>query len=337
VAPRTLRLRAPLVAVALLALAATACATARPTAPASDSPDPVAASGLASASEAAPSGYPVTVTDARGTDVTIPAAPDRIVSLAPSNTEIVCALDACDRLVGVTDFDDYPPEVADVPDVVVSAQVDVERVVDARPDLVLAAGNELTPSSVIAQLEDLGLTVVVLYPESLDEVEGDIGLIGRILDEADAAASLVDGMRQRVAELTAAVDGLDRPRTLYEVYYAEGVTYTAGAGSFLASLIELAGGEPVTGDAQGTLPAEQLVTSDPELVLLGTASYDPSLATPAAALEAVASRPGWSTLSAVRDGAVLPYLDDIVTTRPGPRIVDGLEALARAIHPEAFE
>ncbi|HEU5325573.1 MAG TPA: ABC transporter substrate-binding protein [Candidatus Limnocylindria bacterium] len=327
-APRTRQRRVTLLAAALVALLATACST--PSGTAAPSTDPTA-------SDLASPGSQMTVTDARGAEVTIDGVPERIVSLAPSNTEIVCALNACDRLVGVTDFDDYPPEVADVADVVVSAQVDVERVVDAQPDLVLAAGNELTPTSVITQLEGLGLTVIVLYPESLDEVTDDIELLGGVLDEADAAASLVAGMRQRVGAITAAVEGLDRPRTLYEVYYAEGVTYTAGEGSFLASLIELAGGEPVTGDAQGTLPAEQLVAADPQLVLLGTASYDPSLATPAAALEAVRARPGWSELSAVRDAEVLPYLDDIVTTRPGPRIVDGLEALARAIHPEAFE
>ena len=327
-APRTRQRRATLLAASLGTLLATACGT--PSGTAAPPTDPTA-------SDLASPGSPMTVTDARGAEVTIDGVPERIVSLAPSNTEIVCALHACDRLVGVTDFDDYPPEVADVPDVVVSAQVDVERVVDAEPDLVLAAGNELTPSSVITQLEGLGLTVIVLYPESFDEVTDDIELLGGVLDAADAAASLVAGMRQRVGDITAAVEGLDRPRTLYEVYYAEGVTYTAGEGSFLASLIELAGGEPVIGDAQGTLPAEQLVAADPQLVLLGTASYDPSLATPAAALEAVRARPGWSELSAAHDAAVLPYLDDIVTTRPGPRIVDGLEALARAIHPEAFE
>lgn len=330
-APRTPQRRTALAAALLLLLALTVSACDASSSPADAgtvAPSPTASSEAA---------YPLTVADARGTEVTVGQAPQRIVSLAPSNTEIVCALDACDRLVGVTDFDDYPPEVANVPDVVVSAQVDVERVVEADPDLVLAAGNELTPTSVIAQLEDLGLTVVVLYPESLDEVLADVELLGRILDEPDAAATLTAAMGARVDAVVAAVEGADRPRTLYEVYHAEGVTYTAGEGSFLASLIELAGGEPVTGDAQGTLPAEQLVSADPELVLLGTASYDPALATPAAALEAVAARPGWAELSAVRDGAVVPYLDDIVTTRPGPRIVDGLEALARAIHPEAFE
>lgn len=332
-------LRHPRVSTFFLLLAqlcVAACAPAgsagRPTP--SAAPPSTAAPPSPSASQPA---FPLELTDDAGRTVALDAAPERIVSLAPSNTEIVCALDACDRLVGVTNFDDYPPEVADVEDVVVSAQVDVELVVAAEPDLVLAAGNELTPTAVIQQLEELGLTVMVLYPETLEEVYADIGLIGAALDEPAAADALVREMEDRVEAVVEAVAGAERPRTLYEVFHAEGTTYTAGEGSFLASLIELAGGDPVTGDAEGLIPAEQLVAADPQLILLGTASYDPALADASSALETVAARPGWSELSAVREGAVVPYLDDIVTTRPGPRIVDGLEALARAIHPDRFE
>jgi iron complex transport system substrate-binding protein len=314
-----------------LAVFVAACAT-----PGDGSPS---ASVRPTASPPAPSAaaFPVVVTDDDGRELTIDAEPQRIVSLAPSNTEIVCALDACDRLVGVTDFDDYPPEVADVEDVVIAATVDVELVVAAEPDLVLAAGNELTPAAVIEQLEALGLPVLVLYPETLDEVYADIETIGMALGREPEAGELVADMQARVDAVAAAIDGAERPLTLYEVFHAEGTTYTAGEGSFLASLLELAGATPLTGDAQGVIAAEDLVAADPELILLGTASYDGTLAEPAAALETVRSRAGWAELRAVRDGAVVPYLDDIVTTRPGPRIVDGLEALARAIHPDRFE
>lgn len=280
--------------------------------------------------------FPLTISDDAGREVRIEAPPQRIVSLAPSGTEIVCALDACGRLVGVTDFDDYPAEVSEVADVVIGAQVDVERVVAAEPDLVLAAGNEFTPSSVIAQLTELDLTVLVLYPESLDAVYADIELVGHALG-ATGADDLIRDMREGVDAVVSAVEGAERPRALYEVFHAEGSTYTAGAGSFLASLIELAGGMPVTGDAQGLLAAEELIVADPQLILLGTASYDPSLADPEVARDTVAARAGWADLAAVRDGRVVPYLDDIVTTRPGPRIVEGLEALARAIHPDRFD
>lgn len=307
--------------------------------PAESTASTAAAAPTASTAAAAPteSAFPLTVTDDAGRDVALDAAPQRIVSLAPSSTEIVCALGACDRLVGVTDFDDYPPEVGEIDDVVIQAQVDLERVVAAEPDLVLAAGNEITPSAVIEQLDQLGLVVMVLYPESLDEIYADITLLGTVLEASAEADALVADMEERVEVVVDAVEGTDAPRTLYEVYHGEGTTYTAGEGSFLASLIEIAGGAPITGDAQGLIAAEDLVAADPELILVGTASYDPSMADEDAALAAVAARAGWGDLTAVRDGRVVPYVDDIVTTRPGPRIVAGLEALARAIHPDRFE
>jgi iron complex transport system substrate-binding protein len=275
----------------------------------------------------------LTLTDDAGREVTIDDDPGRIVSLAPSNTEIACVLDACDELVGVTDYDDYPPEVSEVEKVVVFTQVDVEKVVAAEPDIVLAAGNELTPTAVIDQLTDAGLTVVVLYPESLDEVYADIELVGQALDAQVAARGLVDDMRMRVEAVAEAVADADRPRTFYEVSIFEGTIYTAGEGSFIASLIETAGGEPITGDPNSTsIAIEDLVAADPELILLGDAAYDATV-TP----ESVAARPGWGDMTAVRDGRIRPMLDDVLITRPGPRIVDGLEALARAIHPDRFD
>ncbi|HET9878704.1 MAG TPA: helical backbone metal receptor, partial [Candidatus Limnocylindria bacterium] len=170
------------------------------------------------------------MTDDAGREVTIPEDPQRIVSLAPSNTEIACAVDACDELVGVTDFDDYPPEVSEVTDVVVAAQVDVEQVVAAEPDLVLAAGNGITPVAVLEQLDDLGLTVLVLYPQTLDEIYADIELVGEVLDEAAAAAAQVATMQEEIADVTDAIaEGADStPRVFYEVSVFEGQIYTAG-------------------------------------------------------------------------------------------------------------
>jgi iron complex transport system substrate-binding protein len=321
----------------LIALPVLASACATPIGSGSPSAQPAESVAPPTSPSQEPAAYPVTLTDDAGRELELADEPDRIVSLAPSNTEIVCALDACDRLVGVTDFDDYPASVLGVDKVVIQASVDVELVVQAEPDLVLAAGNELTPSAVIEQLAELGLPVLVLYPETLDEVYADIRLIGEALDRGAEADALVAGMEERVANVAAAVDGVARPLTLYEVFYAEGTTFTAGDGSFLASLLQLAGAEPLIGDAQGSIDNEELVAADPQLILLGAASYDPSLGDPETALQTVSARPGWGELRAVRDRAVIPYPDDIVTTRPGPRVVDGLEALARAIHPHRFE
>jgi len=319
------RHRLPLLPLLVLLLAGCAPASS------SQVPSPTASAPSPSADPATV--YPLTLTDDAGREVTVEDDPERIVSLAPSNTEIACALGACDQLVGVTDYDDYPPQVAEVEKVVVFQQVDVEKVVAAEPDLVLAAGNELTPTTVIDQLSGLGLTVLVLYPESLDEVYADIVLVGQVLDAQVAAGELVAGMQARVAAVELAVAGAERPRTFYEVSVYEGTIYTAGEGSFLASLIETAGGEPVLGDPLSTAIAlEDLVVADPELILLGDAAYDATV-TP----EAVAARPGWAEMAAVAAGQILPMPNDLLITRPGPRIVDGLEALARAIHPERFD
>jgi len=296
--------------------------------PASPSPSPPKPSMAPSAGA-----YPLVLTDDAGRQVTLPAEPERIVSLAPSNTEIACALDACDRLVGVTDFDDYPAEVAEIPDVVILAVVDIELVVDADPDLILAAGNELTPSAVITQLTDLGYPVLVLYPASLDQVLENIELIGEAINAREQADSLTADLRARIAAVGDAVTGAARPRTFYEVSVFAGTIYTAGRDSFLASLIELAGGDPITGDALTfAIALEDLLVADPELILLGDAAYDPSV-TP----EAVSARQGWGAISAVQNGRVVVMLADPVITRPGPRIVDGLEALARAIHLDRFD
>ncbi len=333
-----LRPSRPIVFVLLLLvvlLAACGQGPAGSAASAGDTPPP--SSSAVSVAPSATLAWPLTLTDDTGATLTLGAPPARVVSLAPSNTEIACALGACDALVGVTDFDDYPASVTGLPKVVTNATVDPEKVVNARPDLVLAAGNGLTPAAVITQLRGLGLHVLTLYPSDLDGIYADIALVGRALGHPDRAASLVKSMRSRVDAVEQAVAGAPRPRVFYEVSVYQGVIYTAGKGSFLASLIDMAGGEPVTGDAQTTaIGLEDLVAADPELILLGDASYDPSLQDRNSALSQVRSRPGWEVMSAVREGRVVPYRDDIVTTRPGPRIVDGLEALARAIHPEAF-
>lgn len=315
------RLRLSLLS-SLLTVALAACAP-----PSSSSPTPTG--------QPVPvqSAYPVSLNDDAGRVVRLASDPTRIVSLAPSNTEIVCALGACDRLVGVTDFDDYPAEVSDVPDVVIGAQVDVEKVVGADPQLILAAGNELTPATVIDRLAELGFPVLVLYPETLDELYADIELVGQALDASAEATGLVDRMRARAQAVVDAVASADRPRTFYEVGLFGGTIYTAGADSFIASLISIAGGEPILGDTLSTaIQLEDLVAADPELILLGDGAYDASI-TP----EVVAARPGWEGMTAVVDGRIAVVAEDPVITRPGPRIIDGLEALARYIHPGLFD
>jgi iron complex transport system substrate-binding protein len=319
--------------VPLLLVLATACQPSASGAPEGSTSATTSASTAASQSQSAEVSYPLELTDDAGRSVELPSEPQRIVSLAPSNTEVVCALDACDRLVGVTDFDEYPAEVAEVPDVVIGAVVDVELVVEADPDLILAAGNELTPSAVIEELAGLDYPVLVLYPDSLEAVLDDIELVGEALNALAEATTVTADMTGRIAAVRDAVAGEPAPRTFYEVGLFEGAIYTAGEDSFLAGLIDTAGGDPITGDPLTTAIAlEDLVAADPELILLGDAAYDPTI-TP----ESVAARPGWESMTAVTTGRIEVMEEDPVITRPGPRIVDGLEALALAIHPAAFD
>ncbi|HET6745889.1 MAG TPA: ABC transporter substrate-binding protein [Candidatus Limnocylindria bacterium] len=328
------RLRVPIfLLVLLLAACGRGVGSSTPLPSASQVSSATASPSVAPATE-----YPVLLTDDAGREVTISSEPMRIVSLAPSNTEIVCALDACDRLVGVPEYQvGYPEDVlatvADLPVVVGFSSVDREAIVATEPDLILAAGNELTQSTDIQALTDLGYPVLVLYPETLAEISADISLVGEALDQQAEAAEITASMAQRVAAVEEAVAGAERPLTFYEVSIFEGTIYTAGADSFLASLVDIAGGEPILGDAVTTAIAlEDLVAADPEVIVLGDAAYDATITA-----EAVAARQGWGEMAAVVDGRVIPLPEDILITRPGPRIVDGLEALARAIHPEAFD
>jgi cobalamin transport system substrate-binding protein len=321
-----LRLRLLSTLLFLVALLLAACAPAS-----SSTPGASLQGGVSAApSVAAHSVYPLALTDDAGRHITLSAAPKRIVSLAPSNTEIICALQACNDLVGVSDYDNYPAQVTKVTHVVIGATVDIEKVVAAQPQLILAGGNGLTPNPVIDQLTKLGFPVLSLYPHDLSGVYDDVSLVGAAIDARPAAATLVSSMKTRAAAVTTAVAKAAKPRTFYEVSVYQGSIYTAGKESFLASLISLAGGAPILGDPATTaIQLEDLIAADPQLILLGDAAYDQSI-TPAS----VAARSGWSDMTAVNTGRILVMLDDQVITRPGPRIIDGLEALARAIHPD---
>ncbi len=272
--------------------------------------------------------FPLTVTDDEGTVVTIAAEPQRIISLSPASTETVFALGAGDRLVGGTDYDDYPPEAAELADVATYGGVIMEQVVALEPDLVLAAGNFFTPPDHIAKMRELGYPVVVLYAPDVVSVMADIELIGATIGAATEAAAMT-------AELTAQLDAIaeaaaatgSTPRVFYELG-AEPEIYAPAPDSFLADMIVRAGGEPVTtGDATAwSIPLEELILADPEVIVLGDAAYG-------TCPDAVAARAGWEDMTAVVAGHVRP-VDDVPVTRPGPRLAQGLASLARAIHPE---
>lgn len=275
---------------------------------------------------AAPSG--ISLVDDEGTEVTLADVPDEIVSLTPATTELLFALGSGDRLVGRTDFDDFPPEAAEIPAVATFQGVQVEKIVDIEPDLILAGGNSFTPPGDVARMRELGFAVLVLYANDVDGVLADIQLVGRAVGAENEAEVVVRQLEARIDEVTAAVAELDTPRVFYEIGN-EPELYGPAPDSFVADMVSLAGGDPITtGDpAVFNMPVERLVEADPEVIVLGDAAYG-------VCPDAVVSRPGWGTITAVRDGAVRP-VDDIIVTRPGPRLGEGLAALALAIHPAA--
>ena len=277
---------------------------------------------------AAEEAFPVTIVDDEGTEVTIEAEPQRIISLSPANTETVYALGAGDRLVGGTDYDDYPPEAAEVTDVATFSGVIMEQVVALEPDLVLAAGNFFTPPGDIDTMRELGYTVVVLYAPDVATVMSDIELIGTTIGAAEAAQALTARMRTQLDAIEAEAAGMGTtPSVFYEVDAGPEI-YAPAPDSFLADMIVRAGGRPITtaGPALWSIPLEELLVADPEVIVLGDANYG-------TCPDDVAARAGWEGMSAVVNGDVRP-VDDVPITRPGPRLAQGLASLARAIHPE---
>jgi iron complex transport system substrate-binding protein len=301
-----------LATVALLAAVLAGCSVAAPATP--------------SAAPAAT--FPLTLTDDEGGSVVLASAPQRVISLAPSFTEIVFALGAGDRLVGGTDYDDFPPEAIPLPDVATFNGVVIEKVVSLTPDLVLAGGNNYTSKADVTRLRELGYQVLVTYPPTVSAVLGDIQLIGTALGAESQAAALAATMQTRIDEVTTAVRGKERPKVFYEIGYQPEI-YGPAPNSFVADEVNLAGGDPITTSdpAVFSIALEQLIAANPQVIVLGDAAYGTCPAS-------VVDRPGWDVMTALKVNAVRP-VDDIVVTRPGPRLAEGMAALALAIHPDA--
>ena len=272
--------------------------------------------------------FPLTIVDDEGTEVTLDAPPERIISLSPANTEIVFALGAGDRLVGGTSFDDFPAEAVDLPDVATYQGVVTEQVVGLEPDLVLAAGNYFTPPDDVARLRELGYPVIVVYAPDVPAVLADIELIGAAIGAGDEAAAMTAQMSEQLDAVAAAAAATGRtPRTFYQIG-SEPEIYGPAPESFVADMVALAGGEPITTSdpVVFSIPLEELVVADPEVIVVGDANLGVCPAD-------VAARPGWGDITAVLNGDIRP-VDDVPVTRPGPRLAQGLAWLARAIHPE---
>lgn len=264
---------------------------------------------------AAAPGFPLSVTDQTGHQITIPTRPERIISLTPNNTEILFAIGAGEQVVGVGTYDDYPPEVKNKQRIG-DLKLDYEKIIGLRPDLIVA--NETMQPGDIKRLRDLGLNVFSLAPTNLETTLDAILLAGKATGHTAEAEKLVRTLSDRIAKVDAAAKKLTskRPKVFVEIWNEP--LMTAGPGSFLDELIIRAGGENVAHDASGAWPQfslEELIARDPDIIIL--TNYNKA---------EVLKRAAWQRITAVRAKRVYE-VDPAIYTRPGPRLVDGLEQL----------
>jgi len=267
--------------------------------------------------------FPVTVTDDAGRSVTIDAAPERIVSLAPANTEILYSLGLLGKVVGVTTFDDYPPEVESIEKVGDFVTPNLEAITAAQPDIVFVTTG--VQADVISKLEKTGAAVIAVDPMSLEALYASIEMVGKATGTSVKATEVVSGMQDELASIQDAMDAAP-VRCFLEI--AQEPLFTVGSGTLMNDLIDQAGGENVvTEEGYVAYSVEQLLTDDPEVYLATKGSMsDPS---------SLKDRAGYDKLSSVKNGRVA-VLDDNLVSRPGPRVIAGIRQIAEALHPDAF-
>jgi iron complex transport system substrate-binding protein len=302
----------------VLLFVASACGAAPTAVP---SPQPTA-SAVATAAA-----FPATVTDFQNRSVTVPKRPERIVSVGPSITEFLFALGAGPRVVGVDDFSDEPAAASQL-EKVGGIKVNFEKVVSLKPDLVLSVKFS---DGTIEKLASAGLLVLVVDPQSAGDVARTAILLGRAVgsDGETMARDIqkrVDDVRSKTAAATT------KPRVYHEIDASDPTKiFTVGPGSYIHDLIEIAGGVNIAARASSAYPqlsAEEILRSDPEIIVLAAADYS-------AKPDQVAARAGWSAISAVKNKRIVTIAPNLIN-RPGPRVGEAAEAYAKLVHPELF-
>jgi iron complex transport system substrate-binding protein len=265
------------------------------------------------------------VTDQTGRRVNVPDHPQRLVSLAPNITEIIYALGLEDRLVGDTDYCDYPPEAKRKPHVGAVLNPSLEKIVALKPDLVLGSA-EANRRETADQLGRLGIPLYGLTAHTLEDTLDSIVDLGEVLGREQASRALVTGLRIRMDAVARQVTGQARPKVLFVVWYRPLIT--AGPRTFIADVIARAGGVSISNDLRGEWPRlslEEVLRRDPDVILFPrTESFSPGL-------EEFQRLPGWKDLRAVK-GRRMSFISETIM-RPSPRLVDALEEVAGILHP----
>lgn len=283
------------------------------------------------ASESQKTTYPLTLKDATGESITFDAAPQRIVSLAPSETETLFALGLDNQIVGVTDIDDYPEAAKSKPKMG-SYPVNTEAVSAAKPDVVFVAG--ITDAQTIKSLRGLGLKVFQFNPKTLDAVMKDIEVYGQITDHQAEAKTVIDKMNAELTQVKEAVKSVtpDQKKKVY-IEFSEG--WTVGKGEFMDELITLAGGVNAAADTTGwtEMNEESIIKANPDVILYAKSVVNDKKKT---LDQIIKARAGWNQLTAIKENRVIG-LDDNMLSRTGPRLTEGLIEIAKAIYPDLMK
>ncbi|MCD4839213.1 MULTISPECIES: ABC transporter substrate-binding protein [Neobacillus] len=277
--------------------------------------------------------FPVSIKDASDQVVKIEKKPEKIVSLIPSNTEIAFALGLGDEVVGVSDFDNYPEEVTKK-EKIGGMEFNQEKVISLKPDLVLAhASTALNSQAALQQLKDVGIPVLVVNDaQNFEQVYDSIKMIGKATGESENAEKLIADMKKRLAELkTKAAEIKEKKKVLIEVS-PEPEIYTTGKNTFMNEMLSWINAENIAADQEGWIKMDQeaMIQKNPDVIIT---TYGYYVENPA---EKVLSRKGWENVKAIKNKQVIDINSDRVT-RSGPRIVEGVEDLAKAIYPEVFK
>lgn len=282
--------------------------------------------------EVAEAEFPITLTDAVGEEVVIEEEPDAIVSMIPSNTEIAYELGLGEKMVGVSDFDNYPEEAAQV-EKIGGQEFNVEKIINLQPDIVLAHESGLGVGDAgLQQLRDAGLSVfVVNSAASFDEVYETMTTIGQATGTVEEAEVMVSEMKEEVADIEERAASIEEPKTVFIEIAGPPEIYTAGSGTFMDEMLSIINAENAAGELEGwaSVDSEAIVEWNPDVILTTYGFYVPD------AVEQVLSRSGFSEVTAIQEEAVYDVNSDLVN-RSGPRLTEGLMEMAEAVYPEVF-
>jgi iron complex transport system substrate-binding protein len=278
---------------------------------------------------ATPASTTITITDDYNRTVTIKKYPQRIVSLSPANTEILFALGLNNRIVGVSDYSDYPEEAKTKPSVGAYNKPDMEKIIALEPDLVMASSEH---EALTKQLESKGVIVVMVNPKTVDQVLTTMTLIGKITGQDSQAATQVSGMQQRMDAITAKTAKLtdaQRPRVFVVIWHDP--IYTVGSGTFHDELIKMAGGVNIAGKLTGypSISLENVIIDNPQVIIAGVGMGNGA----SLSLDFMKNDARLAGIDARINNHIYGANMDIVS-RPGPRLADALEVFFKLVHPE---